>query len=148
MSRVTHPTHDIFSLVSDLFSLSSSFCARFSLLSSLLGTEPFLHHPAPRSSRVSHPSLLSSLFFLLSSLCSLPSSLLSLLSSLLSLLSTLFSLLSSLFSLSSSLAAAHFSDRTAHLSLRTLHQAIDSASTCIHSTLCLTIPGPAECAKR
>ena len=61
---------------------------------------------------------------------------------------SLFSLLSSVVSLLSSLAAAHFSDRTAHLSLRTLHQAIDSASTCIHSALCLTIPGPAECAKR
>ena len=56
------------------------------------------------------------------------------------------SLLSALFSFLSSLATAHFSDRTSHLSLRTLNQATESASNCI--PLCLTIPGPAECAKR
>ena len=54
--------------------------------------------------------------------------------------------LSSFFSFLSSLATAHFSDRISHLSLRPLNQATESLSNCI--PLCLTIPGPAECAKR
>ena len=56
-----------------LFSLLSSLC---SLPSSLLGTEPFLHHPAPPGTEPLHPSsrdLFSLLSALFSPLFSLPS---------------------------------------------------------------------------
>merc|ERR1712216_11122 len=71
-------------------------------------------------------------------------SLFSLLSSLFSLLSSLFSLLSALFPLLSLLLISQIALRTCHFELRIR----PSIPLPIHSTLCLTIPGPAECAKR
>ena len=55
-----------FALLSILFSLPSSLffllfsLALFNLLSSLLGTEPFLHHPAPLGTEPLHHSTISS----------------------------------------------------------------------------------------
>ena len=146
--------------LSSLFSLLSFLC---SLPSSLLGTDPFRSHPAgPMAPRdliwdLSRPhlgisgglfwhlfSLLSSLFSLLSSRFSLRSSLFSLLSppvSLLSSLSALFPLLSSLsalFPLLSLLLLSQIPLRTCPFELRIR----PSIPLPIHSTLCLTIPGP------
>ena len=94
--------------------------------------------------------LLSSFISLLPSRFSLRSSLFSLLSppvSLLSSLSALFPLLSSrsaLFPLLLVLVSSQIALRTSHCELCIR----PSIPLPIHSTLCLTIPGPAECAKR
>ena len=120
---------DLFSLLSSLFSLLSSL---FSLLSSLF-------------SLLSSLFSLSSLFCLCSSLCSLPSLGPNLfrpsppfpLCSLLSSLSPLFPLLSLLLIYQIALRTCHFD-----LCIR------PSTSPPTASTLCGTIPGPAECAKR
>ena len=119
-----------FFVISSLFSLLSFLC---SLPSSLPGADPFRYHPA----------------LLGPNLCVLPPSHLdracfSLLASLFSLLSSRFSLLSALFPLLSLLLISQIALRTCHFEL------------CIRpsnplptaSTLCVTIPGPAECAKR
>ena len=144
--------------LSSLFSLLSFLC---SLPSSLFGAEPFPPLPAPlgtsfgTSRGLIWGSLaaffgISSLFSLLSSRFSLRSSLFSLLSppvSLLSSLSALFPLLSSLsalFPLLSLLLISQIALRTSHFELCIR----PSLPLPIHSTLCLTIPGPAECAKR
>ena len=172
---------------------TSSLCALrsspFPLLSSLLGTEPFVHHPAPLGTKPF--SLLSSLFSLFSSLFSLLSSLFSLLSSLFSrccstresanpvavqfllqqgssrfslrssLVSprarpfslpsrpsgtepSLFSLLSSLFPLLSLLLFSQIPLRDCHFDLCIR----PSTARQTASTLCGSLPGPAECAKR
>ena len=135
MSRVTHSTHDLFSLVSalPLFPLPSALVLRpsdldracLSLLAQGLSQTLSVSQVLLFKTRTFY--LLSSLFSLLSALFSLLSSLSSRLSSLIPLCS-LPSSLFSLCSLPSSLAADHFSDRTSHLSLRTLHLAIHPAS--------------------
>ena len=66
------------------------------------------------------------------------------LSSVFSLLSSPFSLLSALFPLLSLLLVSQIALRTCHFELCIR----PSNPLPIHSTLCLTIPGPAECAKR
>ena len=143
----------------------------FALPSSLLGADPFLYHTALLGPNHCLQTLLSvscccsksliwgslaaflvisSLFSLLASLCALLSSLVSLLPSLFSLLSSLsalFPLLSSrsaLFPLLSLLLSSQIALRTSHFELCIR----PSIPLPIHSTLCLTIPGPAECAKR
>ena len=88
-------------------------------------------------------SLLSSRFSLRSSLFSLVSPPVSLLSSL-SALFPLLSSLSALFPLLSLLLISQIALRTCHFELCIR----PSIPLPIHSTLCLTIPGPAECAKR
>ena len=111
--------------LSSLLSLLSFFC-----------TSPSALLRASQAVASCNPLIFIVTVCVLASLCAL-----SVRVSLLSLLSLSHCLLPS------DLAAAHFSDRTAHLSLRTLTQAIETASNnCI--PLCLSTPGPAECAKR
>ena len=123
----------LLSLLSSLFPLLSVLASLCSLPSSLLGAYPFPCHPAILGPNhcVLRPSHLDR-------------ACLSLLASRFSLLSSLFSLLSALFPLLSLLLISQIALRTCHFEL------------CIRpsnplptaSTLCGTLPGPAECAKR
>ena len=119
-----------FFVISSLFSLLSFLC---SLPSSLPGADPFRYHPA----------------LLGPNLCVLPPSHLdracfSLLASLFSLLSSRFSLLSALFPLLSLLLISQIALRTCPFDLCIR----PSTSPPTASTLCGSLPGPAECAKR
>ena len=96
--------HSLFSIISSLLSLLSSLC---SLPSSLLGTEPFLHHPAPPGTEPLHHSTFSS-WSLLSSIPWIESSTRLIVYSLLSLLSALFPLLSLLLISQIALRTYHF----------------------------------------
>ena len=116
----------LLSLLSSLFPLLSVLASLCSLPSSLLGAYPFPCHPAMLGPNhcVLRPSHLDRY-------C-------------LSVLASLFSLLSAIFPLLSLLLISQIALRTCHFEL------------CIRpsnplptaSTLCGTIPGPAECAKR